>query len=36
MPKERWPEIEIAEKFTPEGEEMWQKLKGELLKDIFN
>ena len=33
--KSRWKEIEIAEKFTPEGDEMFQKLRGEYIQKYF-
>lgn len=29
FPKDRWPEIEQAEKLTPEGDEVWARLSGE-------
>jgi len=33
--KSRWKEIEIAEKFTPEGEEMFQMLREEYIQKYF-
>ena len=29
LPKDRWHEIEKAEKFTPEGDRVWEKLRDE-------
>jgi len=34
FPKDRWSEIEIAEKFTPEGDQKWVELSAEF-KDTF-
>lgn len=34
--KSRWKEIEIAEKFTPEGEQMFQKLREEYIHNYFS
>ena len=31
LPKERWPEIEQAEHFTPHGDQVWQRLRDEML-----
>lgn len=36
MPKSRWPEIEKAEKLTPEGERIWKALKAECLSKYMN
>jgi hypothetical protein len=36
MPKARWPEIELAEKLTPEGERRWKDLKAECLSKYMN
>ena len=33
--RSRWREIEIAEKFTPEGEQMFQKLREEYIEKYF-
>ena len=30
LPKDRWPEIKVAEKFTPEGNKMFEKLTAEV------
>jgi radical SAM superfamily enzyme YgiQ (UPF0313 family) len=35
FPKDRWDEIRLAEKFTPEGNAMWEKLRDELIKTYF-
>lgn len=35
MPKSRWPEIEKAEKLTPEGDKTWQVLLAECLEKYF-
>lgn len=32
MPKQRWPEIEKAEKLTPEGDQEWEKLRQECVE----
>jgi radical SAM superfamily enzyme YgiQ (UPF0313 family) len=34
--KSRWKEIEIAEKFTPEGEEVFRELREEYIKNHFS
>ncbi len=34
--RDRWKEIEIAEKFTPEGEEMFRKLREEYIRKYFS
>jgi len=36
FPKSRWPDIEIAEKLTPEGDEMWAKLSKEFSEEFFS
>ena len=35
FPKERWPEINQAEKLTPEGDQVWEKLKKEFVETFF-
>ena len=30
LPKDRWPEIKLAEKFTPEGHKMFEQLTAEV------
>lgn len=35
FPKERWPEIKIAEKFTPEGDVKWKELRKEFMETYF-
>ena len=35
FPKDRWDEIRLAEKFTPEGNAMWGKLREELINKYF-
>ncbi|MEK7078177.1 MAG: radical SAM protein [Patescibacteria group bacterium] len=35
FPKERWPEIRQAEELTPEGDEVWEKLRKEFVKTFF-
>jgi hypothetical protein len=35
MPRERWNEIEKAELLTPEGDELYQKLKQECLENYM-
>lgn len=32
LPKERWPEVRHAEKLTPEGDRVWEELRGEVLE----
>ena len=34
LPMDRWPEIKIAESFTPEGDNMLEKLKQEVLMEM--
>ena len=36
FPKERWPEIAIAEQLTPEGDAMWAKLGDEYTQEFFS
>ena len=36
LPKDRWPEVKIAENFTPEGNEMFEKLRQEVLVEMDN
>ncbi len=35
MPKDRWHEIEKAESLTPEGDEIWKKLRDEVAEKYF-
>ena len=35
MPKSRWPDIEKAEKLTPEGDRIWASLRDECLSHYF-
>ncbi|MBU1179231.1 B12-binding domain-containing radical SAM protein [Patescibacteria group bacterium] len=35
FPKNRWPEIKLAEQFTPEGNAVWEKLRKEFLETFF-
>lgn len=35
FPKKRWKEIAMAEKFTPEGNRMWNKLRDEFIATYF-
>ena len=34
--KDRWPEISMAEKLTPEGDAMWKKLSAEFPETFFS
>ena len=36
FPKERWPEIQKAEAFTPEGDKIWEQLRNECIKSFFH
>jgi hypothetical protein len=36
MPKSKWPEIERAEKLTPEGDAIWNELREECLDKYIN
>jgi hypothetical protein len=35
FPKDRWDEINIAENFTKEGNEMWASLRTDLIENYF-
>ena len=36
FPRDRWDDIKLAEKFTVEGNKMWDSLRSELIEDYFN
>jgi radical SAM superfamily enzyme YgiQ (UPF0313 family) len=36
LPKSRWHEVEAAEKLTPEGDQVWQELRNEVLQNYMN
>lgn len=36
MPEDRWPEIEKAEKLTPEGDRLWEQLREECLSNYVS
>jgi hypothetical protein len=35
LPKSRWPEVEHAEKLTPEGDKVWEELRNEVLENYM-
>ena len=35
FPKSRWPEIELAESLTPEGDQVWEKLSDEFRQEFL-
>ncbi|MBT4701081.1 MAG: B12-binding domain-containing radical SAM protein [Rhodospirillaceae bacterium] len=35
FPKDRWPEIKLAEELTPEGDEVWTRLSEEFTQEFF-
>jgi hypothetical protein len=35
LPKSRWPEVQAAEKLTPEGGKVWEGLRKEVLEEYM-
>ena len=36
LPKEKWDQVRLAEKFTPEGNKIWQQLRDEVANNYMN